>query len=149
MAKTKFPGPNTYDGFDAWLGRKDRRKLSHNVYAERVGGAIEIIFHWTAILVYRPNGEVSLTSGGYQSVTTKVNLNQYSDIGVWQEKRVWYAQQGLADKLEFEDGMRFSVEPSTKFRAGRCPDCGDQITVAIDFGGFIYCPDCFTERELI
>lgn len=56
MAKTNYPGPNTYDGYDGYLGRKSRRKLSHNVYAERDGVDIMIVFHWTAVVRYRPDG---------------------------------------------------------------------------------------------
>jgi hypothetical protein len=112
MAKSSYYGPNTFDGFDGYLGKKDRRKLSHNVYAERDGADIVIIFHWTKIIRYRPDGSVVLNSGGYRSVTTKANLNQYSDCTIWQEKYVWYASYGDDKKMEFEDGMEYSGEPA-------------------------------------
>ena len=52
MAKSTYYSPNTFDGFDGYLtGRcKNRRKLSHNVYAERDGADIVIIYHQTAII---------------------------------------------------------------------------------------------------
>ena len=107
MAKTNYPGPNTYDGFDKYLGRKDQRKLSHNVYAVRDGEDITIVFHWTAILRYQPDGRIVLNSGGYRSVTTKGNLNQYSDCSVWQDKHIWYVSYGDSGAMEFKDGMEF------------------------------------------
>ena len=114
MAKTTYCGPNTFDGFDAYLtGRcKQRRKLSHNVYAERDGADIVIIYHSTAIIRYRPDGTFVLNSGGWKTVTTKSNLNQYSDCNVWQDKRVWYASYGDSGKMEFEDDMEYAGEPS-------------------------------------
>ena len=114
MAKTNYTGPNTFDGFDGILtGRcKNRRKLSRNVYAERDGADIVIIFHCTKIIRYRPDGSVVLNSGGWQTVTTKSNLNQYSDCSVWQDKRVWYVSYGDSGKMGFEDGMTFQSEPS-------------------------------------
>ena len=107
MAKTNYHGPNTYDGYDKYLGRKNRRKLSHNVYVVRDSEDITIVFHWTAILRYSPDGWVVLNSGGYQTMTTKVNLNQYSDCSVWQDKHTWYASFGDSGKMEFIDGMKF------------------------------------------
>jgi len=112
MAKTKFPGPNTYDGFDAYLGRKNRRPLSHNVYVVRDGVDIVVVYHWTNILTFRPDGTVMLNSGGFRTVTTKGNINQYSDCYVYQEKHVWYFSYGDADKKEFEDGMEYAGEPA-------------------------------------
>jgi hypothetical protein len=112
MAKSTYYGPNTYDGFDGYLGRKSRRKLSHNVYAERDGADITIVFHWTAIITYHPDGTIVLNSGDYRTVTTKSNLNQYTDCTVWQEKHVWYASYGNSGKVLFEDGMVLIGEPS-------------------------------------
>ncbi len=114
MAKTNYTGSNTYDGFDAILtGRcKNRRKLSRNVYAERDGADITIVFHWTVIIRFRPDGTVELNSGGFRSVTTKLNMNQYSDCAVWQDKHVWYVSYGDSGKLEFEEGFEYKGEPS-------------------------------------
>jgi hypothetical protein len=114
MAKTTYRGPNTFDGFDGYLtGRcKNRRKLSNNVYAERDGADIVIIYHSTVIIRYHPDGTVVLNSGGWRTVTTKSNLNQYSDCSVWQDKRVWYASYGDSGKIPFSDGMVIEGEPA-------------------------------------
>ena len=145
MAKSGYYGPNTYDGFDGYLGRKDRRKLSHNVYAVRDGADITIVYHWTAIIRYRPDGRVVLNSGGFRTVTTKSNLNQYSDCSVWQSKHVWYVSFGDSGTSEFEDGVEYDGVP-TESNMWVCTGCNDHVVVEDDYDDIPYCTDCSRKR---
>ena len=90
-----------------------------------------------------------LSSGGFQTMTMKLNLNQYSDCAIWQHKHVWYVSYGDSGKLEFEDGIEFKGEP-TKSNLWVCPQCADGVAVEDDYeddyDDIPYCTDCSRQR---
>ncbi len=60
----------------------------------RPSGARVIRFHNTDIMEFRPNGDVEFNSGGWQTVTTKDRMRRFGpDIGLHQEKRVWWVHE--------------------------------------------------------
>jgi len=73
---------------------RERRKLANNTYAERRGDSvIAIRLHNTDILTYdRETGDVTVTSGGWKTTTTKNRLNEYLPNGyrIYQARGVWY-----------------------------------------------------------
>lgn len=80
-----YPVPRrlrTYAGFDAWLGRRARRRLANNTYAVRRGSTIAVMLHDTAIVTYQPDGTVTLDSGGWYTDTTFRRINEYTPHGV-------------------------------------------------------------------
>lgn len=67
-------------------------------------GHIIVIYRGTKIAERLPNGEITLNTGGWKSVTTKRKMNQASrqfglDYQVFQVKGVWYVGHGEAGNL--------------------------------------------------
>ena len=84
------------------LAGRDRRKVGHNTYLEKLdGGAVGVKLHQTYVVTFKPDGVVVLSSGGWRTVTTKDRINTYSPVCIWQKKRVWYMPDGAA----FFDGI--------------------------------------------
>lgn len=84
---------------------KTRRKLAGNTWGEILPcGLITITFHKTIIVRAYTDGAFVLTNGGFQTVTTKRRLNQYTPFQVWQHKHVWYTRENGRD-IEFQNGM--------------------------------------------
>jgi hypothetical protein len=83
----------------------DRRKVGNNTYAEILyDGTVAIKLHNTYVVKINPNGTYTLNSGGWQTVTTKDRINQYSPRYVFQKNYEWFVK--IDDKVfPFEDGM--------------------------------------------
>lgn len=107
-----------YDRFAEYLDYKYAR--DHNrrpfyelyvgrghTYVIREDGLIYITYHGTTIVCLAPNGDITLSSGGWRTLTTKTRINAilprnwhvYSDMGVW------YLQDPWKRKRIFADGM--------------------------------------------
>lgn len=101
----------TFAELDATLqGRnKTSRKVNHHTYAERnQDGSIGIRFHKTQVVVFFPDGRVTLHTGGWRTVTTKARINEFAPdgISVGQVKRVWYVFcRALDTKSVFTEGF--------------------------------------------
>lgn len=85
---------NWHDYFTSYLaGGKDksRRKVKGNTYAEKLAnGNIGLRFHATIVCEYWPNGNVTLRSGGWQTVTTQARIHDYSPARVYSVKGSWH-----------------------------------------------------------
>jgi hypothetical protein len=71
-------------------------------------GITSVVFHETPIVMFT-NKYIQLDSGGWQTNTTKVRMNQASnqfDLGfyVYQEDYTWYVNF-KGETFEFSDGM--------------------------------------------
>ena len=88
----------------------DRRKLGHNTYVVRVdssrGPCIGIQFHKTVIVSYYADGCIRLTTGGWDTVTTKDRLNGCSPYSIYSEGDGEWSVSGMGDSAQFRDGMR-------------------------------------------
>ena len=89
---------------------KDTRKVGNNTYAEILpDGSVGIMLHSTYVVTIHPDNSATLNSGGWQTVTTKDRINQYSPVRVYQRKEVWYTNcvgsSGCANLFPFYDGM--------------------------------------------
>lgn len=90
---------------------RDRRKLANNTYLERRGQNIAVRLHSTDIATFRPDGSVTLDSGGWRTVTTKARMNEFADWPgsqrynrIWSDRGVWYL--GVNDRtVAFADGI--------------------------------------------
>jgi len=89
------------------------RIIDHNtVEYIRMDGSRVIRLHLTDIITFKPNGDIVLNSGGWQTVTTKERMNKFLPGGWYltQSKNVWYLSHGRwhsPDRVEFvyQDGI--------------------------------------------
>jgi len=86
-------------------GNRMRRKVGNNTYAEILhDGTVAIKLHSTYVVKIHPDNTYTLNSGGWQTVTTKDRINQYSPRRVYQRKYQWFVN--INDKeYPFMDGM--------------------------------------------
>jgi hypothetical protein len=101
----------TYQQAADLTARRTRRKLANNTYLTRDGeGVMRVRLHNTDIVTITPERHI-LTSGGWQTPTTKDRLNEYGPAGfrIWQERGQWYVSTAgnydRANSLPFVDGL--------------------------------------------
>lgn len=78
------------------------KKIGNNTYLHKVDGGIGVRLHSTDVVVIHEDGTYTLDSGGWQTVTTKARINEFSPARLWQHKYVWY----VGPSVEFYDGVR-------------------------------------------
>ncbi len=92
------------------------RKIGNNTFEITYeNGDRAIRLHYTDVVTTHPDGSYTLDSGGWDTVTTKQRMNQYSNASVWQEDYTWYVQSNRPtvacpagdEPLKFYDGMKF------------------------------------------
>lgn len=98
--------PSTYNEL-AQIAQTRKRKLGNNTYlVVRNDGGYGVRLHDTEVVVHYPDRVVlhSLDENGrnWQTVTTKLRMNDYTNIRVWAESGVWYA-----DGTPYADGITF------------------------------------------
>lgn len=78
-----------------------RRKVANNTWLERHGEEIGVVFHSTTILVFRPNGTVTMRNGGWDTVTTKYRLNTFlgKNLSVVSMHGRWMIEARQTEKL--------------------------------------------------
>jgi hypothetical protein len=77
------------------------------------GHTIAVRYHSTDVVTFRPDGTIVLDSGGYQTVTTKQRINNYTRAHVWQDKGIWYVGGSWRDREArtlYYDGMELDRE---------------------------------------
>jgi hypothetical protein len=83
----------------------ERRKVGNNTYAEILhDGSVGIMLHSTYVVKIHPDNTHTLNSGGWQTLTTKDRINQYSPIRVYQRKFEWFVTINNKE-YPFMDGM--------------------------------------------
>lgn len=71
--------------------KKTERKLENNTVLHRIDAdTLAVRLHATDIVLIHRNGNFTLNSGGWRTVTTKARINDYSPARVSQTKGVWY-----------------------------------------------------------
>ena len=82
-----------------------RRKVGNNTYAEILhDNSVGIMLHSTYVVKIHPDNTYTLQTGGWQTVTTKDRINQYSPVRVYQRNYEWFVK--LNDKeYPFMEGM--------------------------------------------
>jgi len=80
----------------------------------RYGGELHIKYNATSVVVFLPNGDIRLNSGGWRTNTTKSRINAaLNGTGwrLWQDAGEWYVGKvGENVKYTFSDGMEVSGE---------------------------------------
>jgi len=121
-----------YDRFTEFLGypyARDRNRrpfyglcgARDHTYVTREDGFIYIVYHGTSIVCLSPNGDITLSTGGWRSFTTKARINEvlprgwslYSDLGVW------YLSDPWKRKHVFADGMTIKYRGKKVIGAGQ------------------------------
>jgi len=71
---------------------KDSIKVANNTHLQRRGeGKIALKLHDTDIITWLPNGETVFYTGGYQTVTTKSRMNEFTpSLRIYQKNYQWY-----------------------------------------------------------
>jgi hypothetical protein len=83
----------------------NRRKIGNNTYAEILhDNSVGIMLHSTYVVKIHEDNTYTLQTGGWQTVTTKDRINQYSPVRVYQRKYEWFVK--INDKeYPFMEGM--------------------------------------------
>lgn len=73
---------------------------------ELANGMVIHYYHQSPVVVEHPSGEITISSCGYDTRTTKERINQYlpSSYRVYQEDYEWHLRTPEEDR-KFEDGM--------------------------------------------
>ena len=115
MAKLKAT-PKNFAEAVAVLKDKISMRLGNNTYLEvsdpdPVHGFIGVRLHSTYIVKFWPDGQVTLHSGGYRTVTTKERINQFIVGHVRQTAYQWFyiSPNGTKGTI-FEEGMNVAQE---------------------------------------
>lgn len=86
---------------------KTSRKIANNTTVRNLdGGGVAIELHSTDIVIVHENGDVTINSGGWLSVTTKERINRYTNAGISQRAGIWY----MSDGSLFYDSMRLKAD---------------------------------------
>ena len=82
-----------------------RRKVGNNTYAEILhDNSVGIMLHSTYVVKIHPDDTYTLQTGGWQTVTTKDRINQYSPVRVYQRKYEWFVKIN-GKEYPFMEGM--------------------------------------------
>lgn len=88
-------------------GIKNTKIIANNtVRIEFEDGTIAIRLHNTNVVTTHPNGDITLNTGGWQTLTTKERITTYSPFRIRQEKGVWTVITS-AGSYDFYDGITF------------------------------------------
>ena len=90
-----------YQTLDSKLtGRcKDSRKVANHTYLKRRGDDIALQLHTTDVVTFHRDGSITLSSGGWRTVTTKERISSYYRVS--SVAGVWYMKDGSL----FYDGV--------------------------------------------
>jgi len=95
------------------LAQTRKRKLANNTYLEcNPDGSFGIRLHSTQVVIYHADGRIELQSGGWQTVTTKARMNEFSPLSIGSDRGVWYvndrgmyATPGRWTQVPYADGI--------------------------------------------
>lgn len=83
----------------------NRRKIGNNTYAEILhDNSVGIMLHSTYVVKIHPDNTYTLQTGGWQTVTTKDRINQYSPVRVYQRNYEWFVKIN-GKEYPFMEGM--------------------------------------------
>lgn len=83
----------------------NRRKVGNNTYAEILhDNSVGIMLHSTYVVKIHPDNTYTLQTGGWQTITTKDRINQYSPVRVYQRNYEWFVRLN-GKEYPFMEGM--------------------------------------------
>lgn len=84
---------------------RNTRKVGNNTYAEILpDNSVGIMLHSTYVVKIHSDDTYTLQTGGWQTVTTKDRINQYSPVKVYQRKYEWFVKLN-GKEYPFMEGM--------------------------------------------
>ena len=98
------------------------RKLQNNTYLQRRGQDIAVRLHSTDVVTFHPNGDVSLASGGWDTITTKDRIRSYSPFQLSTERGEAFLYLGRGQTVPFVDGITVTPEGEVKHAGKRTMD---------------------------
>lgn len=95
-------------------GRDGRKKLTHNTYLHETQDGVAVKLHNTDIVTIHRDDTYTLNSGGWQTVTTKARINEFSPARLGQDKGIWYLYVGQGagwskERVPFHDGIKITA----------------------------------------
>jgi hypothetical protein len=84
------------------------KPIDRNTRLMKRGDNVAVRLHRTDIVTFAPNGNVTLNTGGWTTVTTKDRINNTSPHRVWSERGVWYVTVNGKPHV-FADGITISA----------------------------------------
>lgn len=112
--------PTNYSEAIEFLNGKSSRKVAkiRDTYVFMpFSGRIDVRYHGTSVVSFHGNGQTTLRSGGFYTVTTKRRLNQFSSAHVYQRKGIWYVDSADGTRV-FEDGIVLNLLPHNYRQVG-------------------------------
>jgi len=105
----------TYAEIDAQLQGRNResRKYANNTYWQRRGENIALKLHNTDIVTLYPNGDMSLNTGGWYTITTKERINRVLPrvFSLYQDKGRWFLRNRIDNvTYGYMDRMRITSD---------------------------------------
>jgi hypothetical protein len=101
-----------YGSLSNFLDGRESKKLGNNTIVHKIDeGTVAIKYHNTNILKINQENVVTISTGGWETTTTKDRLNQFlgcRGFGIFQKKGIWYIR-GNDETVEYEDGMRITA----------------------------------------
>ena len=104
MAKLKHT-PHTYAEAAEVLKGRDSVKLGNNTWLETYHEGIAVRLHRTHIVLFNRDGQITLHTGGYHTVTTKDRINKFIKGRVYQKGYAWFYASAPMHSVAFFDGM--------------------------------------------
>lgn len=75
----KIGGPFDYSTAYNLLGVRKKINVNYNTYLKCGDDeSIHLVFHWTSIIIYYPDGSIELNNGEFWKPTTRDRLNEYA-----------------------------------------------------------------------
>lgn len=107
---TNKPIPKDYESASAQLGKRATLIVANNTILARHGATIGMVYHSTEVVTYHEDGRITLTSGGWRTVTTKERLNwvlHQHGLSLYQEASRWFVAYHVdwATAFPFADGF--------------------------------------------
>ena len=106
-----------------------KRKLANNTYLEKNDdGSYAIRLHKTQIIKFYPRKTV-LNSGGWQTVTTKARINEFTCFNLWQKIGIWYLgnDYNINNSVVYADNIVYDHETQTWSNCGKNPKKVQQL----------------------
>ncbi len=92
-----------------------------HTYVIREDGFIYLMYHGTNIVCLAPNGDITLASGGWRSLTTKARINEVLPRNwlLYSHQGIWYLADPWGRKHVFADGMTIKYRGKKVIGAGQ------------------------------
>lgn len=101
--------PKTYKEAKTLLNGKSYKQVCHNTRLFTDYDDIGMVYHNTTIVIYHPDGTLTLRNEGHNTVSTKSRFNlvlKARGLMVYSVKGVWWVSGFNGAGIRFTDGMK-------------------------------------------